>query len=255
MQDKIYFPDSKERKICGVLSNPAPEPNVPVIILVHGFTTSKDSITYQRLEKVFNEKNIATLRIDLFGHGESEGDFEDITISKAVDDILNSIKYLKEKGFSKIGLIGSSFGGMSSIMAASRTNDLFLLVLRSPVSDYFEVDTKRRTKEEMEEWKNKGYVIHVNSFGEKRRLNYSFFEDFKNNNAYEAAKKIKIPTLIVHGDNDNSVPVEQSKKTASIIENCKLEIIEGADHKYSKPEDFEKMLNLIEEFVVGELGV
>jgi len=81
-------------------------------------------------------------------------------------------------------------------------------------------------------------------------LNYSFFEDAKNNNGYEAAKKIKIPTLIVHGDKDESVPVEQSIKTAKLIENCKLEIIKGSDHYYSKPEDFDKMIKLVVDFIV-----
>lgn len=253
MQEKIYFSNSKGNKICGVLSNPTSGLSAPVIILCHGFTTSKDSSTNTRLETIFNNHGIATFRFDFFGHGESEGDFENITISEAVDDILNAIKYLKDKGFSKLGLVGSSFGGMSSIMTASKTNDLFVLVLKSPVSDYYEVDTKRKTKKELEEWKDKGFVIHKNSKGEEKRLNYSFFDDFKNKNAYEAAKKIKIPTLIVHGDEDKTVPIEQSKKTADIVENCKLEIITGADHKYSKPEEFEKMLDLISKFIIEHI--
>ena len=67
---------------------------------------------------------------------------------------------------------------------------------------------------------------------------------------YESADKIKFPTLIVHGDKDKIVPVEQSKKTASLIKNCRLETIEGADHTYSNPEHFEMMLDLISEFII-----
>jgi uncharacterized protein len=253
MQEKIHFSNSKGNKICGVLSNPASGLSAPVIILCHGFTTSKDGSTNTQLETIFNNHKIATFRFDFFGHGESEGDFENITISEAVNDILKAIKYLKDKGFSKLGLVGSSFGGISSIIAASKTKDLFVLVLKSPVSDYYEVETKRKTKKELKEWKTKGFIFHKNSKGEERRLNYSFFDDFKNNNAYEAAKKIKIPTLIVHGDEDKTVPIEQSKKAASIIENCKLEIIIGADHKYSNREEFEKMLGLISQFVIEHI--
>lgn len=253
MQNKIYFSNSKGNKLCGILSNPTPYFNTPIIILCHGFTTSKDSNTYTKIEQIFNKKNIATFRFDFFGHGESEGDFEKITISEAVDDILNAIKYLKQKGFSKIGLFGSSFGGISSIMAASKTDDLFVLALKSPVSNYLERDLQKKTKEEIERWKSDGFNFYIKSDSEKKKLNYSFFEDYKNNDGYEASKKIKIPTLIVHGDKDESVPIEQSKKTANILENCKLEIIEGADHKYSKSDDFEKMLNLISNFVVENI--
>ena len=95
MQEKIHFSNSKGNKICGILSNPTSETNVPVIILCHGFTTSKDGSTNTKLEKIFNNHKIATFRFDFFGHGESEGNFEDITISEAVDDILNAIKYKK----------------------------------------------------------------------------------------------------------------------------------------------------------------
>ena len=81
-------------------------------------------------------------------------------------------------------------------------------------------------------------------------MKHTFFDDIKNNNGYEAAKKITIPTIIVHGDTDELVPIEQSRKTAKLIDNCRLEIIKGADHGYTKPEHFEKMIELISGFVV-----
>jgi len=250
MKEKLKFKNSKGNSLSAILSDPTGDKEKPIIIFCHGFTSSKNSRTWLALEPILNEKEISTFRFDIFGHGESEGKFENITISEAVDDILNVINYLKDKGYSKIGLVGSSFGGMASIMTASETDDLFVLALKSPVSDYYEVDTKRRTKKEIEEWKTKGFVIHKSGIVGEKRLNYSFFEDFKNNDAYEAAKEIKIPTLIVHGDKDTVVPIEQSKKTAAIIKDCRLEIIEGVGHDYSKPEDFDKMIKLIAEFIV-----
>ena len=88
----------------------------------------------------------------------------------------------------------------------------FILALKSPVSNYEEKEYATKSKKELEEQKNKEFRYYVSRDGRKLKLNYTFFEDFKNNNGYEAAKKIKIPILIVHGDNDESVPIEQSKK-------------------------------------------
>jgi len=136
-------------------------------------------------------------------------------------------------------------------MAASKTHDLFMLVLKSPVSDYEKVTIK--TDEELKGWKEKGHTYYESGKGEKLKLNYTFFEDFKNNDAYKAAKKIRIPTLIVHGDKDETVPLEQSKKTSGLIENCKLEIIEGSDHRYTNPEHFEKMIKLVSEFIINHV--
>jgi dipeptidyl aminopeptidase/acylaminoacyl peptidase len=56
--------------------------------------------------------------------------------------------------------------------------------------------------------------------------------------------------LIVHGNKDETVPVEQSKKMAGMIENCRLEIIDGGDHTYSKEENFRKLLELISKFII-----
>ncbi|MCK5063352.1 MAG: alpha/beta fold hydrolase [Candidatus Aenigmarchaeota archaeon] len=250
MEEKIYFSNSGGIRLCGILSNPASDLSEPVIILCHGLTTSKDSPTNKSLQKVLNENNVATFRFDLFAHGESDGDFADMTITEAVDDILNAIDFLKEKGYSKIGLVGSSFGGIACIIAASETDDLFVLALKSPVSNYLERDTQKRPKEQIEEWKTDGFITHINGKGEKRRLNYTFFDDFKNNDGYKAAQKVNISTLIVHGDKDESVPVCQSRKIAGIFKDCRLEIIEDANHMYSKAQDFEKMLDLISGFII-----
>lgn len=250
MQEKLFFENSKGDKLYGILSNPTNDKDKPVIILCHGLISSKESGTYISLEGLLNKAGISIFRFDFFGHGESEGKLEEITTSEAVDDILKAIKFLKSLGYTKIGLMGSSFGGIASIMAASKTSDLFILVLKSPVSNYEEKGIMTKGKRELEEWKRKGYRYYVSESGRKLRLNYTFYKDFKNNNGYEAAKRIKIPTLIVHGDKDESVPVEQSRKTASIMRNCKLKVIKGADHRYSKPEHRERMLDLISKFII-----
>jgi len=49
---------------------------------------------------------------------------------------------------------------------------------------------------------------------------------------------------------DETVPLEQSKRTADLIPNCRLEILEGADHTYSDPQHFEQMLDLISRFIL-----
>jgi alpha/beta superfamily hydrolase len=250
MKEKIFFKNSKGNKLCGILSNPTSKKEKPIIILCHGFSTSKEGRTYVRLEEILNDKGISTFRFDFFGHGESEGKFEDITTFEAVDDVQNAIKFLKVSGYKRIGLVGSSFGGMASIIAASKSNALYVLALKSPVSDYTALIHSRVDEQDIKAWKEKGIIDVTGVDDETRRLKYSFYEEAEKVKVYEAAKNIKIPTLIVHGDEDETVPIEQSRKTASLIQNCRLEIIESADHTYSDTAHFEKMLDLISEFVV-----
>lgn len=248
--EKFYFKNSKGDKLCGVLSNPTGNKNRPIVIMAHSFSTSKDSGTYVSLASNLETHDISSFRIDFYGHGESEGKFEDITVSEAVDDILQAIKFLKNKGYKKIGLMGGSFGGIASIMAASKSKDLYLLVLKSPVSNYFDKEMETKSKEELEEWNKKGYRYYTSGDGRKSKLNYCFFEDFKNNNGYKAAPKIKIPTLIVHGDEDETVPYKQSVKTTKLIPNCKLYTVKGANHHYDGKGLKEEALVMMTKFIV-----
>lgn len=238
--------------LCGILSDPTSQKEKPIIILCHGFSTSKEGRTYVRLEEILNSKGVSTFRFDFFGHGESEGKFEEITTLEAVDDIQNAVKFIKESGYKRIGLVGSSFGGMASMIAASKSNALYVLALKSPVSDYTALIHSRVDEQDIKNWKEKGIIEVTGVDNEARKLKYSFYEEVEKVKAYEAARNIKIPTLIVHGDEDETVPIEQSKKTVSLIQNCRLEIIEGADHTYSQSEHFEKMLYLIAEFIIEQ---
>ncbi|PIR03807.1 MAG: hypothetical protein COV59_04000 [Candidatus Magasanikbacteria bacterium CG11_big_fil_rev_8_21_14_0_20_39_34] len=252
-KNTVFFPDTQGNSLCAILSEPKENELSPIVILCHGFTTSKDSTKNQTFEKLFNACNIATIRIDFFGHGESDGNFEEITLSKAKDDILSTIQDLTKIGYTKIGLVGSSFGGMSSILACAQTDALCCLALTSPVSNYHDKHLQDYTKQELLDWKNKGYIIYENGKGEKMRLNYTFFLDAIINDGYVSAKDIKVPTLIVHGEKDTVVPIEQSRKLVTLLQAGKLIEVSGEGHKYKTPENFEKMIDLIFQFTKERL--
>ena len=253
MKEKIDFKNSTGTRLHGILSDPHPGSSNPVIILCHGFSTNKDGRTNTRLEETFNTNGLATFRFDFYGHGESGGRLEDITISEAVDDVLQAIKFVQHSECRKIGLVGSSFGGMASILAASERLDLSVLALKSPVSDYMDRLIFQDHKKKIEEWKEKGFIQITGAAGQNLRLNHSFYMDAQRIRGNEAAAKIFIPTVIVHGDQAGTVPGGQSIRISKLIKNCRLEIIHGANHVYSQPSHFEKMLDLISGFVLKHI--
>jgi dipeptidyl aminopeptidase/acylaminoacyl peptidase len=220
--------------------------------MCHGFTTSKDGRTYTRLEDILNQSSLSTFRFDFFGHGESAGEFAEITISEAVDDVQSAIRFVKDSGYERIGLVGSSFGGFASILTAGQSDELFALALKSPVSDYLGLLIARDHGREIEAWKQEGFIFIEASDGKNVKLDYTFFADAEETRGYAHAERINAPTLIVHGDRDETVPLDQSQMAADVIPDCRLEIIEGADHVYSDPEHFEIMLELISDFVIRQ---
>jgi dipeptidyl aminopeptidase/acylaminoacyl peptidase len=255
MKDKFFFSNDSGFKLCGVLSNPAGNTKIPIITLCHGLSTSKDGRTYSRMEAMLNQKGISTFRFDFYGHGDSEGKFEDLTLSEAINNVHKAIHVLKNSGYEKIGLMGSSFGGFASLIAASELPELICLALKSPVSDYLGLLIAKGQEIDIPLWKDKGFIPVIGSNGQSLKLNYSFYRDAETIKSYDAIEKIKIPAMIVHGDKDKTVPLEQSLQCAQLMEDCRLEIIEGADHTYTQPRHFERMLSLILSFIIDKLQV
>ena len=61
-------------RLVGILERAAAEPG-PLVIVLHGFTSSKDRTHTVAACEAMREAGFATLRFDLYGHGESGGEF------------------------------------------------------------------------------------------------------------------------------------------------------------------------------------
>jgi len=251
MEQKIHFQNSKRYNLCGILNNPTHDNEKLIVILVHGHSSNKNTKSFSLLRKLIESKGISTFRIDLSGHGESGGKFEEATVSLVSNDILSAINYLKSQGYKKIGLVGSSFGGIASTIAASKSKDLLFLVLKSPVSDY--ADLYRWRGLNINEWKTKGIRDYPTKTGMLKQR-YVFYEDAIANTGYKAAPNIRVPTLIIHGDDDQEVPTYQSVKLSKLIPDNKLIIVKGADHTYTNPEHMKEMSGLISKFIIQQFN-
>ena len=235
MTEKIFFQNSNGQKLCGILeesneTKETKETKEEVVIIVHGYSSSKDGLTAKGIADVFTRRGINHFRIELDGCGESEGEFENQTITSAVDDISVAIKLMKEKGYKKINLLGSSMGGVASMAAALKHPELNKIGLKAPVSDYPSQRLRKKGQQHIDDWKEKGYNYYEGAGGRKLKVNYSFFEDSKKYVMYDRVKSIKCPVLIIHGDADQSVDVEDSKRIVQNFPKAELVIIKGADH-------------------------
>ena len=254
MPEKIFFRSAAGIGICGILSGPCPGTRVPGAVLCHGFATGKDGRTYVRLEEILNDAGVATLRFDFFGHGESGGDLADITVSEAVDEVAGALAFIHSRGYAPLGLMGSSFGGLAAVLAAADAPDLACLALKSPVSDTLARLLAERDGQSLEDWRSSGSIPLTDDEGKGLRLDYTFYEDAESVRVYDAASRISLPTLIVHGAADETVPVDQSRRLASILPRGRLEILPGADHRYSRNADFEIMLQRISAFIIRHVS-
>ncbi len=253
--EEVTFLDSKGNKILGTIS--LPKQASSVVIISHGFSASKESELYVDLQNELNRAGIGTLRYDYYGHGllyckDTEYTVtRDVTLSKCIDSLKAAIAFIRSKGNYAIGLVGSSFGGLISLIVASQDPNTKALALKSPVTEPIEFWKQRLGDERIEKWKQEG-VLHYSEHGENFELNYSFCENLLFYNTHKMARKITCPVLIVHGGNDSVVPIKQSHNLAKII-NTEVRVVKGANHNYANPSQYAEMKSLITNFLIEKL--
>jgi len=248
-EKKVWFKDKQGNKLCGVLHTPEGKGPFPAVVLAHGLHSNKDRPSYTGPAKVLEKEKIAVMRIDLYGHGESEGLFEDATLTTAINSISAAVKYLKAlPNISKIGLFGCSYGGAASFYVATKTPIVEALVLRSSSADILEEWNSFLTKESIALWKKQGKM----TIGRHNHtLKYSMYADLvKNNNKpFEELSKITIPTLVIHGEKDESIPLEQARKAYNALSGTKrMDVIKGAGHVIRDPDFLNKITDLAVEW-------
>ncbi len=206
------------------------------------------------LTRLLLEKDISTFRFDFFGHGESDGPFADLTVTRAVQQTLNLIHYMAGKDFSKIALMGSSFGGLVALITASRYSQLSALALKCPVVDFPEELNLELGRSGMSEWKNTNTIPNFTGQPGRLKLSFDFYEDCLRHVGYQVATSITAPTIIVQGKRDELIPIHQCQHFFELVNTEKsLHLLPEADHQFSKREDFLEMVDLIQNWLSSHL--
>jgi hypothetical protein len=253
MDEALPFKDDHGHRISAVLSRPACAAEAAVV-LCHGFLSSKNSTTNKTLTRMLNEAGFATFRFDFFGQGESEGLLEDITVSLAVRQAHAAVDLVLSQGYDRLGLVGSSFGGLVAILTAAERQDIACLALKCPVVDFAEELRLEFGPGELARWQTTDTIPNIMGGAARVRLKYQLYEDCLRNVAYEPAANIVAPTLIVQGARDELVPLHQSQRLLEALRGPKrLDLLPEADHQFTRGEDFRTMTAALTDWLVDHL--
>lgn len=221
----------------------------PCVILVHGFQGFKDwgyvPFFAQELAQLgffvitfnFSHNGIGT---DPFKITELEK-FANNTISLEVSELGEMVEFYKNGGFgfdgskNKIGLIGHSRGGAIALIHSAEKNNVDALILWGTIATF-----KRYTKNQINRLLKDGFLeLKNNKTNQVLKINRILFDDYIANrerfNLLERIKSLFIRTLIIHGDQDLIVPVNEAFQlyNNSNKEKTELIIIEGAGHTFN----------------------
>nr|WP_318766554.1 alpha/beta fold hydrolase [Lactiplantibacillus carotarum] len=123
----------------GTLSIPDGATKYHLAILMHGFTSDRgtmpDQLLYQLSAKLVANQ-VATLRFDFNGHGESDGRFQDMTVPNEIADAEAVLTYARQlPGVKKLYLLGHSQGGVvASMLAGLYPEFITKLILMAPAA-------------------------------------------------------------------------------------------------------------------------
>ena len=222
----------------GILHHPAAAKLNAAAILCHGMESSKESEKLVALGRQLSEKGIMALRFDFACAGESGGKFEEITYSGEVEDLRAAYNFMLKYQPNKIGILGSSMGGTVALLFTAEEKRVTALVTIAAPFHQEKITERLLTPEEARLWRKRGFVTYHG-----RRLNVSLLDDVEKIDVPRAARKISCPVLIIHGDRDDTVPVEEAPELYAELGGPKrLSVLQGADHRLSDPSHLQRAL-------------
>jgi esterase/lipase len=178
--------------------------------------------------------------LEAFGNNNYTTELEDL--NDVIDWVESYFHNNLQVNTNQICLIGHSRGGGIALLKASEDKRITKLVTLASVSDF---GRRTATISDLKEWKEERVKYVLNGRTKQQMPHYyQFYENFKANeerlHIESAIKRIEIPMLIIHGDADTSVSINEAKELHQWNQSSQLEIIEGADHVFNTNHPWEK---------------
>jgi len=230
-EEKVFFTNQRGERLAGILHHPQSGNPRGAVILCHGMESNKESEKLVFLGQALAQRDMLALRFDFACVGESTGCFENITYSGEVEDLKAAFLFMRTRYGGKIAILGSSMGGTVTLLFAAQSPEVSAVVTIAAPLHPERFLWRLSTPEELQHWRDRGFTLYHG-----RRINVSLLDDLERMNVSDAAKEISCPVLILHGDRDDVVPVEEAHELCRYIPSAKrLSILQGGDHRLSDP--------------------
>ncbi len=194
--------------------------NAPLIIIVHGWGSNMEFML--PVAKLFHQASLNVLLFDARCHGKSDGDNYS-ALPRFSEDIAHVIKYARKNIVfnGQIILLGHSVGAGAVLYYTSVKNDISAVISLSAFADPEWIMTRYLEKIKLPKKLIDIFLSYIQWV-----IGHKFAEIAPVN----TIKKITIPVLLIHGRDDNTVPVSDAYVIHNNNKNIKILIIDEADH-------------------------
>ena len=227
---KEFYIDCDGIRLHAKLDMPEGKNKCPLCIVIHGFTGHMEERHIIAVSEAMNEIGIATLRVEMYGHGKSDGKFKNHTLYKWVTNALAVVDYAKTLDFvTDLYITGHSQGGLLTMLIAGMVPDAFKAVM--PLAPAWMIPDGARAGTLLGMPFDPKHIPDVIGPPELS-LSGNYVRVAQTIHPEDEIARYDGPVLIVQGDADEAVPYSYAVKAAELYKNAELVTIPGDTHCY-----------------------
>ncbi len=212
----------------------------PGVIFLHGFRSDKEGGKALAVQDLCVQHGHAFVRFDAFGHGQTPGDLLQGTIGRWAQDAVHVLDSLTE---GPQILVGSSFGGWISLLAAMKRPERVAAIVGLAAAPDFTEDLlwNTFTQAQREQLETQGEVVLPdceNPLGDWH-IPKLLIDEARNNLVLRSPIPLTCPVRLIHGQADDDVPWQQALQLADLLESTdvRVTLIKDAGHRLSRDQD------------------
>jgi pimeloyl-ACP methyl ester carboxylesterase len=218
------------------------------LFLLHGYTQSS-AAWRDHVSDYINEYQVYL--VDLTGHGKSDAFTETLSIKKVAEDLHALIQHLK---LDKINALGFSYGGdvLYQLTIISPSLIESMITIGSLGSWSIDDPPELEISFTYEIAKNHPLIKGAHKSDQQVRTLFEQFKHYSIRLSNDELKSIKTNVLIVAGDNDQGMPLEEVIRSRKFLPNSDLWIIPNLGHGGHDAENKETFVRVSKTFLANK---
>ena len=254
--ETVYI-DGDHGRLKALIQKPELQPGqqCPMVIFCHGFSGTKDGPLFELVCDTLQTHGIASIRFDFNGHGESEGEFKDMTVPNEIEDAKKVVEYVRDlRWVSDLAIAGHSQGGVVASMTAGQLSEELgepafkAVVLMAPAAVLREDAIRGNTMGKQYDPFDPGEYVEL--WG-GLKLGGNYIRTAFSLPIYETAAKYQGPALIIHGTADRVVPYTYGERFHQIWPKSELVIQDYFDHGFSQ--NIYRTTDIVSDYLIQQL--
>ena len=272
---KNFSLEGKHQKpiVTDVFYNETHQPK-KVVIFCHGYKGFKDWGAWNLIAEAFANAGFFFIKFNFSHNGgtlEQPIDFPDLEafgknnytkelddLASVIDWIFNAKEYKNEVDLQQVYLIGHSRAGGIVLLKSNEDSRIKKVITLASVCDF---GKRTATIGDLNQWKKEGVKYVVNGRTKQNMPHfYQFYENFIQNkerlDIKKATEQLAIPHLLIHGDSDTSVLIDEAENLQLWNPNADYKIIKNADHVFNvkhpwKQKDMSKQMEEVVDLCIN----